>query len=157
MTGIKASNALVSMIYQKQLRTNTATNKKFNLGEMVNFVQVDAQKVFYLSQYLPAVMRLPLLILVCFGLLFYYLGNSFWAGIGIFVFTFVTNVQLARIGGRLQKKYMKLVDDRVNCTTEALNNIKMLKLYSWSDIFWDLIASKRLTELKVLWTRNTLG
>lgn len=43
MIGCKSTNTLIAMIYQKQLRLSQATNKKFGHGEIVNFVQVDAQ------------------------------------------------------------------------------------------------------------------
>ncbi len=42
MIGVKQSNALVALIYRKQLKLSAATNKKFSQGEVVNFVQVDA-------------------------------------------------------------------------------------------------------------------
>jgi hypothetical protein len=43
---------------------------------------------------------------------------------------------------------MKCTDERMNLTTEALSNIKMLKLYSWVDHFKGLIQEKRLKEIK---------
>ena len=42
MIGVKSSNALVAMIFRKQLKLSPATNKAFSMGEVVNFVQVDA-------------------------------------------------------------------------------------------------------------------
>jgi len=48
---------------------------------------------------------------------------------------------------------MKLQDKRVTATTEALNNIKMLKLYSWTEQFEEAIDEKREEELKVYWKR----
>jgi hypothetical protein len=45
---------------------------------------------------------------------------------------------------------MEKKDDRMNATTEALNNIKMLKLYSWIDIFKKRIVSTRNAEISVL-------
>jgi len=48
---------------------------------------------------------------------------------------------------------MKKQDARVNIISESLNNIKMLKLYSWSRIFDQVINSKRAEELTVLWVR----
>jgi len=52
---------------------------------------------------------------------------------------------------------MKKQDARINTTSESLNNIKMLKLYSWTHIFSNVIESKRLDELSVLWTRFRYG
>lgn len=52
---------------------------------------------------------------------------------------------------------MKKQDARVNTTSESLNNIKMLKLYSWTAIFNRVIESKRVEELGVLWQRFKYG
>lgn len=52
---------------------------------------------------------------------------------------------------------MKKQDARINTTSESLNNIKMLKLYSWTHIFSEVIESKRFEELAVLWQRFSYG
>lgn len=116
-------------------------------------MQVDAQKLQYLSSQLPAVATLPVTLTICFGLLFYYLGLTFFAGIGIFLLSMVVNVALSRILARFQKQYMARQDVRVSRTTELLNNIKMIKLYSWVQIFKDLISSARRRELNLQWKR----
>jgi hypothetical protein len=41
-------------------------------------------------------------------------------------------------------------DDRMNITTEVINNIKMIKLYSWTESFLNRISEKRKIELKSL-------
>ena len=42
MIGINSTNALMAMVYKKQLRVSNATNKKFDSGQIINFVQTDA-------------------------------------------------------------------------------------------------------------------
>ena len=42
---------------------------------------------------------------------------------------------------------MKAKDTRISSTNEALGNIKMLKLYSWTDLFEDEIHKKRNIEI----------
>ena len=61
----------------------------------------------------------------------------------MFAITFWTNAKIAAASARLQKDYMKFSDARVKSITESLNNIKMLKLYSWTDIFANMISEKR--------------
>jgi hypothetical protein len=46
---------------------------------------------------------------------------------------------------------MKAKDSRMNHTTEALTNIKTLKLYSWNTAFQKEIKIRRKKELKLLW------
>lgn len=98
-------------------------------------------------------MKLPVLLVICFIVLFVYLGYSFLAGVAVFLVAFLVNLHLGRVTARFQKMYMKKQDARVNTTSESLNNIKMLKLYSWTSIFDKVIASKRAEELTILWKR----
>ena len=53
MTGSKATNALTALIFNKSLRVSQATNKNFALGQIVNFVQVDAVKMQFLMGQAP--------------------------------------------------------------------------------------------------------
>jgi len=68
-------------------------------------------------------------------MLFTYLGPSFFSGIGVFVLAFVANLLIGLVLKDLNLEVMKRKDKRMNHATEALSNIKTLKLYSWTDIF----------------------
>ena len=150
ITGCKSTNALIAIIYCKTFTISSATNKKFAQGQLVNFVQVDALKLQFLSSQAPQIMRLPILILPCFGILFYYLKWSFMAGVAVFVITFFVNTAISKKQAELQKEDMRCQDGRVKALTESLNNIKLLKLYSWTAIFASLITEKRNQQLQVL-------
>jgi hypothetical protein len=52
---------------------------------------------------------------------------------------------------------MECQDERLNITTESLNNIKMLKLNAWTDTFENAIEQKRNVEMKVFWKRLNVG
>jgi hypothetical protein len=55
------------------------------------------------------------------------------------------------------KQLMNFQDKRVTMTTETLNSMKMLKLYSWTKSFEKAIDDKRNQELGVLWKRLNTG
>ena len=57
-------------------------------------MQVDANKLQLLSGQAPGVMRLPILLAVCFAFLFYYLKWSVLAGVAVFAITFWINTKL---------------------------------------------------------------
>lgn len=157
MTGYKATNALIAMILDKQFKISPATNKTFTAGEMINFVQVDAQKVVWMVGYMSQVTTFPFMLIFCTVILFYYLGWSFMSAIAVFAITFYVNFWTGKRGAIIQKDYMKYSDSRVKTTNESLNNIKMLKLYSWTEIFAETIRSKRKDELDWLWKRFKNG
>lgn len=48
---------------------------------------------------------------------------------------------------------MKKQDGRVTITTETVNNIKMIKLYAWVDIFQKAIFKRRSEERQAMLKR----
>jgi hypothetical protein len=53
LVGVRSTNVLIAIIYEKLLKISSATNKKFNQGEVINFVQVDAERLQWMTQVLP--------------------------------------------------------------------------------------------------------
>lgn len=105
-----------------------------------------SENIAYMAKY-------PIVFIVCFTLLYFFIGLSFLAGLGVFFIAFIINTVLSKFQAKLQKEYMKKQDARVSATTESLNNIKMLKLYSWTKQFESNINDKREEEIGVYWRR----
>ena len=85
--------------------------------------------MMYLCFSLNDATTLPFVIVYSFTYLFYTLGLSFFAGIGVFVVAFITNAILGLQLEKQQSAMMKKKDLRMNHTNEALTNIKTLKFY----------------------------
>jgi len=50
-----------------------------------------------------------------------------------------TNYKVAKMQGLIRKDYMKAQDKRMNLTNELLQNIKIIKMYAWENIFLSLL------------------
>jgi len=48
--GRRSANAVIALIYEKHQRISVATNKEFSRGQIINFVQVDALRLFAISK-----------------------------------------------------------------------------------------------------------
>ena len=48
MMGVRSQNAITAFVYTKHTKISNATNKTFESGEIVNFVQVDAERLYWL-------------------------------------------------------------------------------------------------------------
>lgn len=127
----QATCSLSGLIFEKNLRVSSATNKQFKTGEIVNFLQADTQKLYLIAQNLPTVVCMPLLLLFCSTMLFLQLGVTFLFGVAVFMMAFYSNLFASRLKARIQKEYMKFSDSRMSLVTECLNNIKMIKMYAW--------------------------
>jgi len=139
MLGVRSQNALTGLIYRKQFLLSQATNKEFNQGKIINFVQVDVGKMTMLSSQMGALAKLPIVMGFSIFYCFFILGATWIAGLVIFVVAFYFNLYIGRLQARYQKKVMTATDERMNLTTEALTNIKMLKLYALTEYFKKLI------------------
>ena len=91
--------------------------------------------------------RLPFIFFVAFTAFFYYYHWIFLSGLLVVVLAIVSQTCSAMWLAKIQKKLMEAKDGRMKATTEALNNPKMLKLYSWEKNFMKRIWRKRIIEL----------
>ena len=66
LLGVKAIHGIVGIIYDKILKLSSATNKILSQGEIINFIDVDVEKISKLVTILPLAVRFPFQ--VVFGL-----------------------------------------------------------------------------------------
>ena len=145
--GVKSSHGIIGVIYDKVLKLSAATNKTFSQGEIINFIDVDVEKIPKLVIVLPLAARFPFQVVFGLCFLFYYFGYSLFAGIGFgIIFTFL-NYLIGLGRAALQKRILKEKDKRMRATTEVINNIKAIKLNSWIDMFIKKIFKTRNKEL----------
>ena len=145
--GINAKHGIVGIIYNKVLKISQATNKQFSQGEIMNFINVDAEKISNISANLSNAARLPFQVIFSLWFLFYYLEFSLFASIGWgVIFTFI-NYLIGIIRGYIQRKIYFEKDRRMTVTNEAICNIKTIKINSFINIFINKIQNFRNKEL----------
>jgi len=153
---LKAS--LISIIYQKSAKLSNESRSARPTGDIVNYAAVDAQRIEELGKNGLQIWSSPIQIVLCVISLYYLLGPSMFAGVGIMVLMIPTNGLISRTSKRLQKKQMKNKDQRTRLMTEILNNMKSIKLYAWSAAFINKLNHVRNDlELNNLRKIATLG
>jgi ABC-type multidrug transport system fused ATPase/permease subunit len=140
--GDKAYASLTATIYHKTLKVSPSTNKQFEQGEIVNFIQVDAEKACEIAWWFPPVARLPIQLIFCLAFLFYHFKYYLFVGFGIAIVTIVFNYYVAI--------YNSKKDERMNTTTEVISSMKIIKLNSWIRYFVDKVTFRRNRELKII-------
>ncbi|KAI9023065.1 multi drug resistance-associated protein MRP [Phycomyces nitens] len=140
LTGMRLRAALVTTIYAKTLVLSNASRQKSTVGEIVNRMSVDAQRLMDLCTYLHIVWSGPLQIVIALTLLWNTMGPSIWAGVAILILAIPLNTFLARKMRSLQKSQMSNKDARVKLMNEILNGIRVIKLYAWETPFLEKIS-----------------
>ncbi|XP_053533881.1 multidrug resistance-associated protein 1 isoform X4 [Ictalurus punctatus] len=148
--GMRVKTAIMGLVYRKSLVISSATSRTCTVGEIVNLVSTDTQKLMDFVVYVNAVWLAPIEIGLCLFFLWQRLGPSAFAGITIVIFIFPLNGLIAKMRSKLQEVQMKHMDGRIKLMNEILSGIRILKFYAWEKAFEERVLSFREKELKAM-------
>ncbi|OMO59440.1 hypothetical protein COLO4_34219 [Corchorus olitorius] len=146
--GLQVRSMLSAAIYQKQLHLSSAAKMSHSPGEVVSYVTVDAFKIgefpFWFHQIWSTVLQLCLASIIVYSSV----GLATFVALGTVILTVIGNYPLTKSQLECHKKLMLEQDKRVQAITEALGNMKLLKLHAWETHFKNVIQSLRKNEFK---------
>ena len=153
LDGVKAANAVAALIYDKVTKSSIFMKNQISEGEILNYIQVDSEKLNFLFTSLPSIIIIPINIAVSFYALFSLFGISFLVGVAILIIMVLIIWLVQYFYLKHTKIVLKKKDRRMRITTHSLHIIKILKLFGWEDEFKQNIEEKRndeLTNIRVL-------
>ncbi|XP_016134577.1 multidrug resistance-associated protein 1-like isoform X2 [Sinocyclocheilus grahami] len=148
--GMRVKTAVMGLVYRKSLVINSAARRTCTVGEIVNLVSADTQKLMDFVVYFNAVWVAPIEIALCLFFLWQRLGPSALAGIATVILIFPLNGFIAKMRSKLQEVQMKYMDGRIKLMNEILSGIKILKIYAWENAFRERVLGYREKELNAL-------
>jgi len=89
--GINTSKAVNGLVYEKSLNFSIIQSAEHSQGSLVNHLQVDSEKLYYLGLALGGVMTLPILIGVGIYFMWMAVGIAFLSGIGVLLIMTLVN------------------------------------------------------------------
>ncbi|KAM5139214.1 ATP-binding cassette sub-family C member 2 [Callospermophilus lateralis] len=148
--GMSVRTTVIASVYKKALTLSNLARKKYPIGETVNLMSVDAQKLMDVFNYLHLLWSTVLQIVLSIFFLWSELGPSVLAGVGVMVLLIPLNGFLAIKNRSIQFQNMKNKDRRLKIMNEILSGIKILKYFAWEPSFKDQVHNLRKKELKNL-------
>uniref|UniRef100_A0A668AQY3 ABC-type glutathione-S-conjugate transporter n=1 Tax=Myripristis murdjan TaxID=586833 RepID=A0A668AQY3_9TELE len=148
--GMRVKSAVMGLVYRKCLVISSAARRQCTVGEIVNLVSADTQKLMDSVVYINAVWVAPIEISLCLYFLWQRLGPSALPGIATVILIFPLNGFIAKMRSKLQEVQLKLMDGRIKLMNEILNGIKILKFYAWEVAFLNRVEDLRGRELNAL-------
>ncbi|XP_006157433.1 canalicular multispecific organic anion transporter 1 [Tupaia chinensis] len=152
MLGMSARTIIMASVYKKALTLSNMARRQYTVGETVNLMSVDAQKLMDVTNYIHLLWSSVLQIALSIYFLWEELGPSILAGVGLMVLLIPVNGVLATKGRDVQFKNMNNKDKRLKIMNEILSGIKILKYFAWEPSFKDQVNNLRKKELKNLLT-----
>nr|XP_005155817.1 multidrug resistance-associated protein 7 isoform X1 [Danio rerio]XP_021329903.1 multidrug resistance-associated protein 7 isoform X1 [Danio rerio]XP_021335425.1 multidrug resistance-associated protein 7 isoform X1 [Danio rerio] len=144
---LEARAAVISTIYCKALKVNAPSLARFNMGEVVNFMSTDTDRVVNFFNSFHEVWSLPFQFVLALYLLYLQVGVAFLGGVGVAVLLVPLNKVLASRILENNKHMLQHKDGRVKLMTEILFGIRVLKYYNWEEHFTQKIEEARKKEL----------
>ena len=146
--GNKAGYELNCFIYNKILTyAPSGFFQRANEGEIINFIQIDSNRLIFLVMMAPNFFVAPLKIIAYTYLLFDFFGLTFISGLSMLIIFMILNFFISKVFRRRQKRMMGKKDLCMKVTTETFENIKILKLYNWENEFKQKILNARSVEM----------
>ncbi|KAK9147330.1 hypothetical protein Scep_006087 [Stephania cephalantha] len=148
--GLQVRSYLLAAIYVKQLKHSNAAKSTNSAGEVMSYVTVDAYRIgefpYWFHQTWSTVFQLCLALMI----LVRAIGLATIAAMFVIVLTVICNAPLARLQHKFLAKLTVAQDERLKTMSEALVNMKILKLYAWETHFRKVVEGLREKECKCL-------
>ena len=116
----------------------------------MNLMEVDSQKFQDITSYLQTIWSGPFQIIGSLILLWQQLNWATLSGVSVMLVMIPFTRFISRKLAAIQRELMKVKDERINTSSEALEGIKLIKLQAWERSFLQKIGGIRVNELSVL-------
>ncbi|XP_077634942.1 ATP-binding cassette sub-family C member 2 isoform X5 [Crocuta crocuta] len=126
--GVNVRSTIMASVYKKALTLSNQGRKQYTIGETVNLMSVDAQKLMDVTIFIHLLWSNVLQITLSIYFLWAELGPSVLAGVGVMVLLIPINGILATKSRAIQVKNMKNKDERLKTMNEILSGIKGINL-----------------------------
>lgn len=150
LTGAQIKGLFTKVLLDKSFRLSERSRKQFPPSVITSIMSTDVSRVDLGVGFSPWMFIAPVPLAISIGILVYNIRAPALAGLGVmFVYVMAVGV-LGTLLFMYRLKAMKLTDVRVGYMKEILNNLKMIKFYSWEIPYFDLVLKVRKTEMSLI-------
>ena len=147
MIALKMKSSLTSAIFRKYFKLSSGARKERSIGESVNLIQIDSQRLQDVIQNINLLWSSPLTIILSLYSLWGILGPACLAGLFVMLLLIPINAMIGTRMRKFQRENMRIKDTRMKTMNEILDGMKVLKLYAWEPSFLSQIQEIRRDEV----------
>nr|XP_022309966.1 multidrug resistance-associated protein 1-like isoform X1 [Crassostrea virginica] len=148
--GLKIKVALVGLIYQKSLTMSNAAKNQYTIGDIVNLMSVDCQRIQDAFMFQYEILSFFVTLGAGLYLIWNQMGVATFGSVAVIIVITVLNIFFGKLQQKYQSVILSLKSSRIKLLNEVLNGIKVLKMYAWEPSFTTKLLNIRSKEMVYL-------
>lgn len=150
ITGAQIRAIFTKLLLDKSFKLNAKSRKQFPASKITAIMSTDVSRVDLGTGFSIYGFVFVFPVGISIGILVYNIKAPAMVGVGLMIaFLFVAGILGAMLFS-FRKTAQKSTDARVSYMKEVLNNLKMIKFYSWEKPYFSLISKIRRREMAYL-------
>ncbi len=155
-TGSKVKAVLTKAILDKSFRLSNESRHKYPTSKITSMMGTDLARIDFAVGFQPFLIVFPIPVGIAIAILVVNIGVSSLVGVAVMLCFMAGIMVTTKKLFAYRFKANSFTDKRVNYIKEVLNNLKIIKYYSWEPPYFQNISDVRKDEMKVLYKMNVL-
>ncbi|CDK25829.1 unnamed protein product [Kuraishia capsulata CBS 1993] len=148
--GIKMRSVLTKAVFDKSFQLDEAGRHEFPTSTITSIMGTDLARIEFALTYMGNIITLPITFCISLAFLIVYIGPVSLSGVAVFLLIMFLVVYQTKYLMQFRRRASLFTDQRVSYVKELLNNIKMIKYYSWEDSYIAKVTKIRNAEMSEL-------
>lgn len=150
MVGARSKAVLTKVAIEKSFKLNNASKHSYPTSKVISMLGGDMSRIDQCFGYVCILITFPFPIIIAIVLLIVNIGISGFIGvILVFIFIAVLTITTKRLM-KLRSKINVFTDERLQYIQEALQNLRLIKFFSWENPYFEKLKSVRNSEMDVI-------
>ncbi|KAJ7182749.1 ABC transporter transmembrane region-domain-containing protein [Mycena crocata] len=126
------------------------------IGKLNNLVTSGLRNITEAKDFMLLLVHMPLQLALCVWFLYVVLGWSAFVGLAAIITMLPIPGYVGQWVQTVQRELSKKTDARMQAVSEAMNLLRMIKIFAWQRKTGEEVDAKRELELSVLWKRRLI-
>ncbi|OWB86488.1 hypothetical protein B5S33_g5186 [[Candida] boidinii] len=154
--GIKMKNILIKAVYDKSFKLSRQSHHDYPPGKITSIMGTDLARFEISGTFFGNILVFPITLALTIILLCINIGAVGLIGIAVFILLFIFVIFISKFLMKYRILANKFTDNRVNSIKELLNNLKMIKYYTWEEPYLNLLKYLRENEMDLLFKMQSV-